>query len=104
MEVGQFQMNATNALSEDQADLLNRFYSIDISQVPLLKSARDSIWESFKNSKQIENEFHLLNTCPALVAELHKSIDTGNNVQSAVFSECVYAQSQPFYGNWIHDD
>jgi hypothetical protein len=93
MEVGKFQMTTSNALSKDQADLLNRFYSIDISQVPLRKSARDSIWESFKKTKQIENEIHLLNTCPALVAELHKSIDTGNNVQSAVFSECVYAQT-----------
>lgn len=86
-------MNARHALSADQADLLSRFYSIDISKVPLRKSARDLIWESFKTSKQIENEIDLRNICPALVSELHKSIDTGNNVQSAVFSECVYAQT-----------
>jgi hypothetical protein len=86
-------MNGRQALSADQSDLLTRFYSVKISKVPLRKSARDSIWESFKTSKQIEHEIDLLNICPALVSELHKSIDTGNNVQSAVFSECVYAQT-----------
>lgn len=86
-------MNGLQALSADQSDLLTRFYSIKISRVPLRKSARDLIWESFKISKQIEHEIDLLNICPALVSELHKSIDTGIIVQSAVFSECVYAQT-----------
>ena len=86
-------MNALNALSENQADLLTRFYSKDVGQVSLNKGARDQIWEAFKKSKAIVRESELLSTCPALVSELRKSIDSGKNIQSAVFSECVYAQT-----------
>ena len=32
-------------------------------------------------------------TAPAIFAELNKSLDNKKNIQSAVFSECVYAQS-----------
>ena len=31
--------------------------------------------------------------CPALYDQIKKSYSTGNNIQSAVFSECVYAQT-----------
>ena len=86
-------MNALSALSDNQADLLARFYSKENSQISLNKGARDQIWEAFKKNKAIEGESELLATCPALVSELRKSIDSGKNIQSAVFSECVYAQT-----------
>jgi hypothetical protein len=82
-----------NALSGNQADLLARFYGQELSPISLNKIARDRIWNSFKRSKIIEQESVLLASCPALVSELHKSIDSGKNIQSAVFSECVYAQT-----------
>jgi hypothetical protein len=82
-----------NALSSKQADLLARFYGQELSPISLNKIARDRIWDSFKRNKIIEQESVLLASCPALVSELHKSIDSGKNIQSAVFSECVYAQS-----------
>ena len=86
-------MNTLNALSKNQADLLTRFYSKDASVISLNKIARDIIWEAFKKSKTIQRESELLAICPALVSELRKSTDTGKNIQSAVFSECVYAQT-----------
>lgn len=82
-----------NALSDNQFDLLKRYYSQDASPISMNKFDRDKVWDSFKKGRTIEQESALLAVCPALVSELQKSIDSGKNIQSAVFSECVYAQT-----------
>lgn len=58
----------------------------------LSKYERNELWHSFKTNRTTANlDFDL--RCPALVAELNKALESGNLVQSAVFSECVYAQA-----------
>ena len=65
------------------------------SKVIYNKKQRDLLW-----NKVIKREFHIrknfesfMSETPALYDEICKSSDTGNNMQSAVLSECVYAQT-----------
>ncbi len=71
---------------------MSDFYHFGPEKVILNKVKRDAIWESFKVSRTIP-ALSLESDCPALVNELRKAIDTGQLIQSAVFSECVYAQT-----------
>ena len=86
-------MSTSIPLTKAQADLLEEFYAIPLRRVLLTKPERDGLWKSFKVDRRIPASLDLAHRCPALLAELNKSIDSGNNVQSAVFSECVYAQA-----------
>lgn len=63
-----------------------------MNRVFLSKSERNILWDSFRaNRKTVDlNSYH---KCPALIAELNKALETGRLLQSAVFSECVYAQA-----------
>jgi hypothetical protein len=86
-------MKLQNPLSAQQSEILNAFYLNPIVKVAYAKKERDSIANKFKQNRVIENSKELGVRCPALLAELQKSIDSGNLIQSAVASECVYAQS-----------
>ncbi len=79
-------------LVESQISLLREFYSMAYTKVIFNKNERDNIWNDFKNQRTIPNK-DLDTRCPALLAELNKAIINNNLVQSAVFSECVYAQT-----------
>lgn len=79
-------------LAKAQREILAEFYEVKYTKVILNKKARQEIWLNFKSQKAIP-EIGLKEKCPALLAELEKSISSGNLVQSAVFSECVYAQT-----------
>ncbi len=79
-------------MSKSQCEIMSYFYQFEPEKVILSKLERNLIWESFKSSRTIST-FSLESGCPALINELRKSIDTGNLIQSAVFSECVYAQT-----------
>jgi hypothetical protein len=79
-------------LTKNQKELLREFYSHPYSPAILDKKARQKIWNEFKKNRVLPTLAPGSN-CPALLAELDKSLNTGNLVQSAVFSECVYAQT-----------
>lgn len=81
-------------LTKDQTELLREFYAIPLRRVLLTKPERDTLWESFKETRSILTALpRLEDRCPALRAEVTRSLASGKNVQSAVFSECVYAQA-----------
>ncbi len=78
-------------LTDNQAELLRAFYSLPPRRVVLSKIDRDALWELFKARREIPSDLDLV--CPALCSELLRALESGNNVQSAVMSECVYAQA-----------
>ena len=80
-------------LTKAQTELLEEFYSIPFSKVVVPKRERDQIWRRFRKNRATEDVIALVDVCPALVHEVQKAVDSGNNIQSAVFSECVYAQT-----------
>ena len=71
---------------------MSDFYSNQFAKVVLDKKRRNEIWKDFKK-RRVLPQINLKKDCPALLWELQKSIRTGNHVQSAIFSECVYAQT-----------
>jgi hypothetical protein len=75
-----------------QAGVLKRFYSFKETKISLDKAHRDSIWDDFKNRREIKNERELRENHPALYAEIARALDKGKNIQPAVFSECIYSQ------------
>lgn len=75
-----------------QKRVLRRFYGLPAQRISLDKFQRDSIWRTFRERREIENESLLKQTNPALYAEIVRALTKGKNIQSAVFSECVYSQ------------
>lgn len=75
-----------------QKIILTEFYLAPFARVVFNKTERKKIWDDFKETRQIPS-LNLATICPALLMELQKSSQSGKNVQSAVFSECVYAQT-----------
>ena len=58
------------------------------------KKERKSLWD--KSTQRLFKEINfdeLRKKCPAFAHVIQQSIDSGNNIQSAIFSECVYAQT-----------
>lgn len=86
-------MTSPIPLTRAQSEVITEFYSVDLHSVLLAKKSRDALWRSFKENRTISAALNLSEKCPALEAELTKALDSGKNVQSAVFSECVYAQA-----------
>lgn len=80
-------------LTKLQKEILSEFYSKKPTKVLFDKKERKDIWDkAIQRKKNID--FDLLDkVCPAFAHQIRKSYDTGNNIQSAVFSECVYAQT-----------
>ncbi|MDD4000673.1 MAG: hypothetical protein PHX62_07250, partial [Bacilli bacterium] len=57
------------------------------------KNASNEMWRK-ATARSIDFDFELIKQkCPALEHQIRRSYDSGNNIQSAVFSECVYAQT-----------
>lgn len=81
-----------NSLSGNQQALLKEFYSQPHTKVVFTKSQRKAIWDDFKKNRAIPH-LNLAEKCPALLSVLNRALTSGNLVQSAVFSECVYAQT-----------
>lgn len=79
-------------LAKAQREILAEFYNVPHTKVIFNKKRRQDIWTDFKTQRAIP-AMDLKSKCPALLAELEKSLESGNLVQSAVFSECVYAQT-----------
>ena len=79
-------------LTHSQIELMRMFYEEPATQVVLNKGERDLVWKYFKENRTIPPRSSLSKS-PALEAELNKARASGGLVQSAVFSECVYAQT-----------
>ena len=102
-------MHARIPLTKSQKEILKEFYAVVPTQVIFAKKERKKIWDDFiRDSKRIP-DLDLQKRCPALLAELQKSIDNEKLIQSAVFSECVYAQTLAnmlrleLFHNFSHD-
>lgn len=79
-------------LTKLQREIMQEFYNLKPTKVVFDKKERKKIWEIAKNKGKID--FYLLHEkCPALEHQIRKSYEHGNNIQSAVFSECVYSQT-----------
>lgn len=86
-------MPSENLLTQEQQRLVNEFYATPANEVLLDKHARKMLWNKFMDTRDIDifGDFRL--TCPALFAEAEKALENEKNIQSAVFSECIYAQA-----------
>ncbi|MDR1447448.1 MAG: hypothetical protein LBI63_00580 [Candidatus Ancillula sp.] len=80
-------------LTRSQKELMREFYSLSLQQVVLNKSQRNRIWHFYKANKEIPQEFNLQRICPALFNEILRALNNNSNIQSAVFSECSFAQT-----------
>lgn len=79
-------------LTNSQKEIIGIFYSNKKSKVVIDKKERDKIWNNVIKHKDLD--LNILSTkSKALVNQIQRSFDSGNNIQSAVFSECVYAQT-----------
>lgn len=80
-------------LTKLQKDIMQEFYSIAPTKVILSKHDRDALWKlATKRSASLDLQ-DLKTKCPALEHQIRKSLERGNNIQPAVFSECAYAQT-----------
>jgi len=80
-------------LTRSQREIMTEFYNKPAMNVVFCKKDRTQLWEmatTRSNLSMLERETR---KCPALLHQIQKSIETGDNIQSAVFSECVYAQT-----------
>ena len=86
-------MNNNIPLTKMQKEIMNEFYAVEPTRVIFNKSERKDLW-SKATARSNDFDFdELKRVCPALEHQIRKSYDQGNNIQSAVFSECVYAQT-----------
>lgn len=80
-------------LTQLQKEIMQEFYSIAPTKVLFSKAERQNLWKlATKRSANLDLP-DLKSICPALEHQIQKSFEQGNNIQSAVFSECVYAQT-----------
>lgn len=80
-------------LTKQQHEIMSEFYSVKNTKVIYNKTQRNALWKSATSRDQKMNFDELKLKCPALYHQIIKSYENGNNIQSAVFSECVYAQT-----------
>lgn len=86
-------------LTKLQKEIMQEFYGIVPTKVIFNKTERNKLWK-LATSRSSELDLHKLKIkCPALEHQIQKSFEQGNNIQSAVFSECVYAQT---FANMFH--
>jgi hypothetical protein len=72
---------------------MREFYSKAPTKVIFNKKERNDLWKK-ATARSRDLDFSLLSKkCPALSHQIQKSYESGHNIQSAVFSECVYAQT-----------
>ncbi len=78
-------------LTEEQKLLLSEFYGQPLRKIPINKKERTSIWNSFKEDHSLKLVAEKVRDLPSLVQTLNNSIDSGLNLQSAIISECLFA-------------
>lgn len=80
-------------LSKLQRDIMQEFYNVAPTRVIFTKRERKDLWEKAKRKDIFSNLPELQKLCPALVHQIQRSYHDNANIQSAVFSKCVYAQT-----------
>ena len=80
-------------LTKQQKEIMQEFYNAPVTKVIFNKTERNKLWRK-AISRADDLDFDLLKEkCPALEHQIERSYLSGHNIQSAVFSECVYAQT-----------
>lgn len=87
-------------LAKAQKEIIQEFYNIAPANVIFDKKDRVDLWKKAVQRNISERE-HIRNVCPALENQIQKSYKENHNIQSAVFSVCVYAQT---YANMLKLD
>ena len=82
-----------NSLSKVQKNILQLFYNKPIQRISINKSDRTEIWNDFVKNRNVKRYKYLKKEVPAFFYELEKALSGNKNLQPAVFSECVYAQT-----------
>jgi hypothetical protein len=82
----------TIPLSKTQNEIMKEFYSFPPMRVIYNKQKRRLIWDKATSRKDFDLA-EIKIKCPALAHQIERSFNDLNNIQSAVFSECVYAQT-----------
>lgn len=86
-------LNEKIPLTKQQKQIMEQFYAIKPTKVIFNKTERVALWDkATARSNDIELD-SLQSVCPALAHQIRKSYQSELNIQSAVFSECVYAQT-----------
>jgi hypothetical protein len=80
-------------LTDLQKKLMRYFYETPALRISLNRAERKNIWDDFVKNRDIKNISHLEKDVPALYFEMEKALTQNQNIQPAVFSECVYAQA-----------
>ena len=90
-------MNQTKKiiLSKQQKEIMQFFYAVAPKKIVILKKEYDKLWKTLTKGIFLctKEEETLNRICPAIVCEIQKSTTGTRLIQSAVFSECVYAQT-----------
>lgn len=79
-------------LTKLQNEIMAEFYNSAPYKVIYNKTERSKLWK-IATAKGVLDIESIKAKCPALAHQIEKSYEHGNNIQSAVFSECVYAQT-----------
>ncbi len=80
-------------LTRQQKEIMREFYCISATKVIFNKTERNKLWKHATSRVENFDFVSLKKKCPALEHQIQRSYLTGRNIQSAVFSECVYAQT-----------
>lgn len=80
-------------LTKLQKEIMKEFYDNNPIKVIFNKTQRNLLWKKATERSQDLDFVELRLNCPALEHQIKKSYESGKNIQSAVFSECVYAQT-----------
>ncbi len=82
------------ALSFQQKTIMGEFYASAPAKVVYDKKQRNKLWKTLTNGKISAVELaQIENKCPAMHHQIARHYASGDNIQSAVFSECAYAQT-----------
>jgi len=82
-------------LSKQQKEIMQFFYAVAPTKIVILKKDYNKLWKTLTTGTYLctKEKEKLNRICPAIVCEIQKSTTGTRLIQSAVFSECVYAQT-----------
>ncbi len=80
-------------LTKLQKEIMAEFYAIGPTKVIYNKNQRKKLWDAATKKDDSLDIVAIAEQCPALAHQIQKSYETNRNIQSAVFSECAYAQT-----------
>ena len=80
-------------LTSNQEELMREFYSNAPVKVTFNKKSRKKLWEFAKKRDEDIDLPAIAKECPSLAYVIKRSYDSGDNIQPAIFSECVYTKA-----------